>query len=338
MRDSGTSYVPHLLLTSLIAIWAGSFVVAKVTMITVTPFALVTSRFVIGCLRPAVLPAHAAGLRQGTFGPGVLAGLVLAVPYFLRMYGVRETTASMGGFVTGLIVLLVAVGGALFFGARLGRATILALVIGVSGIVTLCVAGDADDGNQTNSLRGVLRVGSAVGFAAHILLSHYGGKLATAPFTFWQLAFTGAVPASARCSAGSAWTASRSSGPTCCWRCSTSACWPPASRSACRPRCSRGSPTHVALLFALQPLFAALPAGVPRRPPRRDPVDRRRDDRLGRRARRARPVLTSHQDVARGAWRRRRTPTAENVRRQARVGSRPDEGVVKFRSYGSTTA
>ena len=114
MRDSGTSYVPHLMLTSLIAIWAGSFVVAKVTMNTVTPFALVTSRFVIGCL--CILPFFLRTpreLRQGTFGPGVLAGLVLAVPYFLQMYGVRETTASMGGFVTGLIVLLVAVGGAL---------------------------------------------------------------------------------------------------------------------------------------------------------------------------------------------------------------------------------
>ena len=110
MRDSGTSYVPHLMLTSLIAIWAGSFVVAKVTMNTVTPFALVTSRFVIGCL--CILPFFLRTpreLRQGTFGPGVLAGLVLAVPYFLQMYGVRETTASMGGFVTGLIVLLVAV-------------------------------------------------------------------------------------------------------------------------------------------------------------------------------------------------------------------------------------
>ena len=90
-----------------------------------------------------------------------------------------------------VLSMLVALGGAVFFGARLGPATILALVIGVSGVVTLCVAGDAHDAPaQTNTLRGVLlQVGSAVGFAAHILLlSHYGGRLATAPFTFWQLA------------------------------------------------------------------------------------------------------------------------------------------------------
>lgn len=263
MRDSGTSYVPHLLLTSLIAIWAGSFVVAKVTMITVTPFALVTSRFVIGCL--CILPLFLRTpreLRQGTFGPGVLAGLVLAVPYFLQMYGVRETTASMGGFVTGLIVLLVAVGGALFFGARLGRATILALVIGVSGIVTLCVAGDADDGNQTNSLRGVLlQVGSAVGFAAHILLlSHYGGKLATAPFTFWQLAFTGAVAG-----VGTLFSGVSMDGEPVAWTSDLllalfylgvlATGLAIGVQAKVQPRIK---PTHVALLFALQPLFAAL--------------------------------------------------------------------------------
>ena len=100
MRRRGTSYVPHLLMASLIAIWAGSFVVAKVTMVKVTPFALVASRFLIGslCVLPFFL-STSAEQRRGTFGPGVLAGLVLAVPYFLQMYGVRETTASMGGFV-----------------------------------------------------------------------------------------------------------------------------------------------------------------------------------------------------------------------------------------------
>lgn len=262
MRDNGTSYVPHLLLTSLIAIWAGSFVVAKVTMITVTPFALVTSRFVIGCL--CILPFFLRtplAQRRGTFGPGVLAGLVLAAPYFLQMYGVRETTASMGGFVSGLIVLLVAIGGAVFFGARIGPATILALVVGVTGIVTLCLAGDVDD-SQTNSLRGVLlQVGSAVGFAAHILLlSHYGGKLATAPFTFWQLAVTGALAAVGTCFSGV-----HVDGDPIEWDSgllfelfylgvlATGVAI--GVQAKAQPKIK---PTHVALLFALQPLFAAL--------------------------------------------------------------------------------
>jgi len=264
MRRRGTSYVPHLLMASLIAIWAGSFVVAKVTMVKVTPFALVASRFLIGslCVLPFFL-STSAEQRRGTFGPGVLAGLVLAVPYFLQMYGVRETTASMGGFVAGLIVLLVALGGAVFFGARLGPATILALVIGVSGVVTLCVAGDAHDAPaQTNTLRGVLlQVGSAVGFAAHILLlSHYGGRLATAPFTFWQLAFTGALAAVGTYFSG----ISLDGGPV-VW--SGDLLFALGYLGVLATGLAIGvqarfqpkiKPTHVALLFALQPLFAAI--------------------------------------------------------------------------------
>ncbi len=264
MRRRGTSYVPHLLMAALIAIWAGSFVVAKVTMVTVTPFALVASRFLIGslCVLPFFL-STSAEQRRGTFGPGVLAGLVLAVPYFLQMYGVRETTASMGGFVAGLIVLLVALGGAVFFGARLGPATILALVIGLSGVVTLCVAGDAHDAPaQANTLRGVLlQVGSAVGFAAHILLlSHYGGRLATAPFTFWQLAFTGALAAVGTYFSG----VSLDGGPL-VW--SGDLLFALGYLGVLATGLAIGvqarfqpkiKPTHVALLFALQPLFAAI--------------------------------------------------------------------------------
>ena len=265
MREQRTSYVPHLLLTSLIATWAGSFVVAKFAMASVTPFALVASRFLLGAL--CILPFFLRSTRQqraGTLGPGILAGLVLAVPYFLQMYGVRETTASMGGFVTGLIVLLVAVGGALFFGSRIGPRTIVGLVLGLSGIVTLCLTGESDpDGVQINTLRGILlQVGSAVGFAAHILLlSYYGGRLATAPFTFWQLAFTGAlatlgtifvsgIPATEQ---PVAWTTGLLLAIAYLGVLATGiAIWV---QARVQPKIK---PTHVALLFALQPLFAAI--------------------------------------------------------------------------------
>ncbi|MFT4843587.1 MAG: drug/metabolite transporter (DMT)-like permease, partial [Candidatus Azotimanducaceae bacterium] len=206
MPAPGKSFVPHALMATLIAIWAGSFVVAKIGLESVTPFALVASRFFLGalCILPFFLRSTRAQ-RRGTFGPGVLAGMVLAIPYFLQMYGVRETTASMGGFVTGLIVLLVAVGGHFCFGSRIGKLAIVGLALGLVGIVVLCLSGDPDPGSDAalqevvkhNTVRGILlQVGSAIGFACHILLlSHYGSRLAVAPFTFWQLAFTGVLAA-----------------------------------------------------------------------------------------------------------------------------------------------
>ena len=206
MPTTGNSYAPHALMTLLIAIWAGTFVVSKEAMASLSPFALVAARFLIGAL--CVLPFYLRTTkeqRRGTLLPGLLAGSVLAIPYFLQMYGVRETTASMGGFVTGLIVLLVAVGGHFCFGARIGKLAFIGLAFGLGGIITLCLSGDPDPGVldpgkvivQHNSVRGILlQVGSAFGFATHILLlSHYGSRLAVAPFTFVQLAFAGSLAA-----------------------------------------------------------------------------------------------------------------------------------------------
>lgn len=273
MPTTGTTFIPHALLTTLIAIWAGSFVVSKVAMESVTPFALVSSRFILGAL--CVLPFFLRTTREqrrGTLGPGLLAGLVLAVPYFLQMYGVRETTASMGGFVTGLIVLLVAVGGHFCFGARIGKLAVIGLAFGLTGVIVLCLSGDANPAAtdalqqqavQHNTVRGILlQVGSAIGFAAHILLlSHYGSRLAVAPFTFWQLAFTGVIA-----TAGTLLVSGISvDGDQVAW--TPSLLWAFFYLGVLATGVAIGvqanvqhkiPPTHVALLFALQPLFAAI--------------------------------------------------------------------------------
>lgn len=265
MNAPRTHYGNHLLLTAMIATWGGSFVVAKLAMEEVAPFALVATRFLLGslCVLPFFLRTPRAQ-RAETLRPGILAGMILAVPYFLQMYGVRETTASMGGFVTGLTVLLVALGGAIFFGARLGVRSVAGILLGLAGILTICITGDVDpNGVQTNSLRGILlQVGAAVGFAAHILLlSHYGKRLATAPFTFWQLALTGTAATLATVFV----SGFGAEGQPVDW--SLKLLLQLAYMGVLATGLAIGvqarvqpkiRPTHVALLFALQPLFAAL--------------------------------------------------------------------------------
>lgn len=272
MPTLGKSFVPHALMATMIAIWAGSFVVAKIGLETVTPFALVASRFALGalCILPFFLRTTRTQ-RRGTLLPGLIAGLVLAIPYFLQMYGVRETTASMGGFVTGLIVLLVAVGGHFFFGSRIGKRAIIGLALGLVGIIVLCLSGDPDPGSEAalqnvvkhNTIRGILlQVGSAIGFACHILLlSHYGSRLAVAPFMFWQLAFTGGLA-----TIGTVMISGVSAeGATVVW--DTSMLLVLGYLGVLATGLAIGvqakvqhriAPAHLALLFALQPLFAAI--------------------------------------------------------------------------------
>ncbi|MCB9876880.1 MAG: DMT family transporter [Planctomycetes bacterium] len=265
MSGPRVSLVPHALLTSLIAIWAVSFVMAKVAMTEVNAFALVALRFSLAglCLLPFLLRASAAE-RRASLLPGVVAGLVMGAAYLMQMFGVRETTASMGGFVTGLIVLLVALGGRFVFHAPLGARAIAGLVLGLAGIVTLCARSGDDDPTQQNTLRGMLlQVGSAALFAVHILLlSHFGKTLSALVFTCWQFVVISAMGWVAVALQGDvALDAARGVNWTFEVLGAIAYLGVMANAVAIGVQARiqhRIPPQHLALLFALQPLFAAL--------------------------------------------------------------------------------
>ena len=65
MSAPRTHYGNHLLLTAMIATWGGSFVVAKLAMQEVAPFALVATRFLLGSL--CVLPFFLRALVRPNF-------------------------------------------------------------------------------------------------------------------------------------------------------------------------------------------------------------------------------------------------------------------------------
>lgn len=183
------SLVPHLLLLAMLAIWGCSYSGVKIALLRLAPYAVVGSRFWIAvlCLLPFVLRARGGPGLRGTWKPGLVTGLALLCGYLLQTLGMRETTASLGGFLSGLIVLLVAIGGCVFLGDRMRAGSLLGLLLGIGGTVLLCWRSGPDDG--TNTLRGILlQIGSMCSYAGHVLLisrlSPKGGEMA---YSFWQL-------------------------------------------------------------------------------------------------------------------------------------------------------
>ncbi|HLQ38298.1 MAG TPA: DMT family transporter [Planctomycetota bacterium] len=262
-RASG-ALMPHLWLLLMIAIWGGSYSVVKVGLGYLAPFTLVAARFWLAvlCLLPFVLRRGKAPLRQ-SLGPGLVTGAALATGYMLQTVGMNETTASMGGFLSGLIVLLVALGGWLLFREPLQLRAVLGLLLGLSGLVLLCLGkGDDDPARAGNTLRGILlQVASSTSYAGHILLiSRVSPKGAETEYCLWQLLvvavvalvampITGAVLAeNARAPDGILWFVILYLGVL-------ATAVGIAVQSRVQPRIQ---PTHVALLFATQPLFAAV--------------------------------------------------------------------------------
>ncbi|HEX6812048.1 MAG TPA: DMT family transporter [Planctomycetota bacterium] len=256
-------YAPHLVLVLLIAIWGSSFAVVKVALDSLSPFALVAVRFwlAFACMLTMLRGRVVRDLRP-SMRAGLTAGAALAIGYLLQMAGMRETSASMGGFLAGLIVLLVTIGGCVFFGARLGPRSLAGLGLGLLGMVFLCWPSDAGDGPK-DTMRGIaLQIGSSTSYAAHILiLWHYGRSTPAVAFCLWQFA-TVAVAGSAAALVHGEFGAG---GARVEWTPALLGCMAylgvlaSAIAIALQGRVQhRIAPTHLGLLYALQPLFAAL--------------------------------------------------------------------------------
>ncbi|MCC7396475.1 MAG: DMT family transporter [Planctomycetes bacterium] len=183
MPPTGHRVVPQLVLLGLILIWSASYVVSKLALGSLTAPALVATRFwlAILCVLPLVRRGLATQLRA-TLWPGITTGIALGSGYLLQMQGLRLSTASMGGLIAGLIVPLVALGGFLVLGGRLGGRAALGLALAIAGIVLVC---DASGGSW---LGNGLLIGSSVSYAAHVLLlSFHGRRVPLVAFTLWQL-------------------------------------------------------------------------------------------------------------------------------------------------------
>lgn len=264
MSTGAARFAPHALLLLMIAIWGGSYVVVKSALGSLEPFAIIALRFwiAVACITPFVLSGRARAQLRAVLVPGSVTGIALGVGYLLQTVGMRETSASMGGFLAGLIPLLVAVGGWLVFHARPGRIGTVGLALGFVGMALLIWPVDTPGTNDT-ALGIALQVGSSISYACHVLLiSRLGRGRPALPFCFVQLVVVALMGTLAVGLDGGMATESIGA-----------ASWSAALileiaylgllatglgiavQSIVQPRIS---PMHVALLFATQPMFAAI--------------------------------------------------------------------------------
>jgi drug/metabolite transporter (DMT)-like permease len=255
-------FAPHAAMTAMIAIWGASYAVVKVALASLSPFAVIGLRFWLAvlCLLPFVRPGIADQLRRSR-GPGLAAGACLALGYLLQTVGMQGTSASMGGFLAGLIVPLVAVGGRFVFGARFGGRSVAGLVLGIAGITCLCWP--SGDPAQTDTAQGIgLQIGSSLSYAGHVLLlSRFGKDAPTVAFCLWQLVLV-AVAGSAAALVSGELTAPGQSTVAMTWGLGAAVAYLGVLATALGIGVQslvqhRVPPVHLALLFALQPLFAA---------------------------------------------------------------------------------
>jgi drug/metabolite transporter (DMT)-like permease len=154
-----------LLLLAVTAVWGVTFVQVKDAVAVYPLFAFLAVRFAIAgaTLAPAAA-ARLRGLGRSGARAGLVLGLLLAAGYAFQTAGLQRTTASAAGFVTGLYVVLTPLLALALFRVRIGRAVWGGIGLATGGLALL-------SGVQAGSPGGDLLVlAGAAAFALQIVL------------------------------------------------------------------------------------------------------------------------------------------------------------------------
>ncbi|MBN1877103.1 MAG: DMT family transporter [Anaerolineae bacterium] len=253
-------------------IWGSTFVIVKHTLDSLGPFTLIAARFwtagaVLGGLwlwqkKEHLRPRRSDRNRLDTIHhpsfalhpvvrDGILTGLVLTGGFITQTLGLQTTEAGKAAFITGLNVVIVPVLSALLLRKPPTRIAVAGVVLATLGLGLLTL--DRTLRLATGDLWVLL---CAVGFALHIIVTaHFTAQHAVLPFTLVQL-FTVAVTTSLIAliiEGGLALTSNALPAIIYLGVAATAVVFGLQTWAQ-----QHTTPTHTALIFALEPVFAAL--------------------------------------------------------------------------------
>lgn len=189
-----------LLLVLIAIIWGTTFTVVHETVATFPVFALVALRF--ACAAAVFLPTLASGAarqrarldRQG-ITVGVVLGALLFIGFATQTLGLQYTSPARAGFITGLNVVLVPLLG-LGFGQRPPLRALVGVALAVAGLTVLSWGcrlpwlgcGAAESVAREQWLGDLLILACAFAFAMHIVaVSRWANALPVVPVNTVQL-------------------------------------------------------------------------------------------------------------------------------------------------------
>ncbi len=163
----------HALLVGMAFVWGSTFVLVKDALLDCTPQLFNAIRFSLATLVLALLyRRRLAGISRGTIAAGMLVGVFLGAGYMFQNAGLRLTTPSKSAFLTGVSVVLVPVFLTLGWGRKINRWTLLGVAAAFLGLYLLTVPATAggQGGLDGINLGDLLTLGCAAAFALQIIV------------------------------------------------------------------------------------------------------------------------------------------------------------------------
>jgi drug/metabolite transporter (DMT)-like permease len=151
-------------------VWGLTFVMVQDAVAVLPVMAFLAYRFGSAALIVAVVFRHRlGGLGRDGVRAGLLMGLFLTAGYVFQTLGLEHTTASEAGFITGMMVVLTPVLGAIVLGQRVPAVGWAAAAVSAVGLFLLSGAGASFSPGGDG-----LVLLCSVAFAAHILVTSRG--------------------------------------------------------------------------------------------------------------------------------------------------------------------
>lgn len=243
------------LLVSITFIWGSTFVIVKDALRDASPVPFLAVRFTLAGILLFLVLGRGPFDRRAIV-PGLVLGVFLFGGYLGQTWGLVYTTPSKAAFITGFSVILVPLI-LMVGGTRMRAANIVGALVGLAGIYLLVVPSGLSSVNRGD----VLVLFGACSFALHIVLvGHYTKRLSfqhlvplqvlavgilallalpvdRAPMLHWTLRLVVALIVTAVFATGVAFSVQN---------------WAQ----------QYTPPAHTALIFALEPVFAAITSRV----------------------------------------------------------------------------
>lgn len=247
-------------------IWGTTFVVGKQALDDASVLGYMVVRFGLATVVLALMYRRALRqFRRSDLWPGVLIGLVLFTGFILQTAGLKFTTPSKAGFVTGLNVVLVPILLAGFARRRIGAWVWMGVGAAIAGLYFLTVPAGAAGLNDLNE-GDVLVLGCALLFALHVIfVGRYTAHHSVAALTLVQVTTTAVLTSiSVPLAAGTGWEPLRIAWtPRFIFAIAVTAIGATAVAFSVQVWAQRHTtPTHTALILSLEPVFAALTSYV----------------------------------------------------------------------------
>ena len=130
--------IADILLLIVVIFWGYSFVAIKDALSHISPFNFLAWRFIISFIILVVIfHKRLAQLNKETIIHGIIIGTFLFLAYAFQTVGLKYTTASNGGFITGFSVVLVPVFSVLFIKSKPSTESIIGVIFASIGLYLL---------------------------------------------------------------------------------------------------------------------------------------------------------------------------------------------------------